>query len=247
MIKRIKKEDLVIEINNNLSRLEIANKLGFNVSTITLAVKRFNLKIKKDNRGGLNKIVTNNPFEDLKDPETNYWLGYLAADGNLSSLKWVISLSQYNKDYHHVELFRDFVNKNLKLNQLKSGKGQSVNFGSKEVYKYLVDLGFSPRKALTFKYKGVITSDFVRGFFDGDGSCSQRRPKITTGSELFRDQIINYFNDKNIKCNYHIKGSNENCYDIYILKEGRKPFYELMYCNKGPFLQRKHDSLLATL
>lgn len=243
----LKKEDLVKAINNNLAINETAVKLGFHRTTVSKVAKKYGFKFKKDNRGGLNKIVTHNPFKDLNNPETNYWLGYLAADGWLSTNKWTISFLQYSEDYEQVVLYRDFIDTNLSLHQIKGCNGQSVNFGNKSTYNFLIALGFSPRKAKTFEYKGNLNGDFLRGYFDGDGSVSMRRPKITTSSELFRDQIIQIFNTYNIDYSFHRKGLKKDCYDIFILLKGRQSFYDLIYENEGPYLKRKHDALLAIL
>lgn len=246
-MKVLKKEELIKQIDKNLTINEIAIKLGFHYSTVSRVAKKYGLKFKKDNRGGLNKIVTHNPFKNLSDPETNYWLGYLAADGWLSTHKWIISFSQYNKDYKQVELYRDFIDVNLSLHQIKGRNGQSVNFGNKLIYNFLLTLGFSPNKAKTFKYRRKLNGDFLRGYFDGDGSVSMGRPKITTSSKLFRDQIIQFFIKNNIDYSFHTKGPKKDCYDIYILLKGRQLFYDLMYKNKGPYLKRKHDALLTIL
>jgi hypothetical protein len=232
---KIEKETLERLINLKLNNKQIALELGVHPDTTRRAIKNHNLKTKTGS-GGNNRIVDHNPFLDLENPDVQYWLGFLAADGCISSTKWYFTLHQAGQDRFHVNELRLFISENIKLQTYNNPAGNEVwqiMVGNKEIHKFLIAQGLTPRKSRTLEYLGEFTGHFIRGVFDGDGSCSTNRiPKITTGSELFRDQLIAYFNSLNIKCNWREKGDKNSInpvYDVQILKAGRKLFYDLLY------------------
>jgi hypothetical protein len=242
-MRMIHKQDLEPLIERCLNRNEIAEVLGFNPITVGRALKRNNLKTKKGS-GGQNRLFTHNPFEDIEDPTVQYWLGFMAADGNLSSKKYAITLSQANKDIYHVELFRQFVSDKLTIHKRINAAGSevwAVTWGSMDTHKFLTDIGLTPKKSLTLEYLSHFTRDFVRGVFDGDGCCStNKQPKITTGSERFRDQLVEFFTQNNIKCSWREKGdkrAKNPCYDVYT--NDKQKFYELLYNDASLYLSRK--------
>ena len=203
----------------------------------------------KDPRGGNNRIVNNNPFECMNS-EAQYWIGFLAADGNLSTKKYSITMQL--KDIDHILKYRDFISPELKYHDNINKAGsliRTVLFGSYEVYYYLISLGFTPAKSRTFSFNIPLTGDILRGVFDGDGSASQNRPKITTGSVLFRDQLTNYFDEIGIKYTVTVKDKVKctHIYDIWILYDSRQQFFDLLYTEDCVKLERKYEQLRAAL
>ena len=72
-----------------------------------------------------------------------------------------------------------------------------------------------------------------------------RRPKITTGSNLFKNQLTEFFNINNILFSISIKGN--EIYDIYILGDSRIDFFNNMYENSSVCLERKFVNYRAAL
>lgn len=191
----------------------------------------------KDPRGGQNRIVNNNPFKISTD-ESYYWIGFLAADGYISSKKYSIGLKL--KDVEHIIKYRDFINPALKLYDKINTAGnlmREVLFGNYEIHKYLITLGITPKKSKTFKYTIPITGSILRGHFDGDGSVSQGRPKITTGSVEFLHQLEELYKSLDIKYTVCKKG---DCWDIYTLYHSRRIMFNYMYKDSTIHLERKY-------
>lgn len=236
---KISKEKLEDLIELNLNNKQIAEQLGVHTDTSRKYLKKYNLKTKVGS-GGNNRIVNHNPFEDLTNIDVQYWLGFLAADGHISSTKWYFTLHQAGQDRFHVDELRKFISEKIKLQTYNNPSGNEVwqiMVGNKNIHKFLVSQGLTPKKSRTLEYLGEFTGHFIRGVYDGDGSCSTNKiPKITTGSEIFRDQLLDYFNSLNIKCNWREKGDKNSLnpiYDVQILKDGREPFYNLIYPDTG--------------
>lgn len=231
----IEKEKLENLILQNLKQKEIAECLNIHVDTVRKLCKQYNLKL-SEARGGQNRVINHNPFENLNDSEVQYWLGFLAADGHISSKKYYFSCFQANEDRFHIINFRNFISRDVIIKESLNTTGNKVfgiTVGHKPTHKFLINLGLTPKKSRTLFYNGEFTGAFLRGVFDGDGSCSTNNiPKITTGSELFRDQILRFLELNNIKCNYREKGDKNSInpvFDVQILSEGRKNFYDLLY------------------
>ncbi len=146
-----------------------------------------------NNYGHRIKTVKSNPFEDLDSPEVNYWLGLLAADGN------VLDSGNIRLDSIDLDILQEFSKftgcKNPKPSQ---GNLWHCSFMNTEIADFLTTLGITPRKSLTLEMFIELTRDFVRGYFDGNG-CIVRSGKtsaavqIATGSKAFALQLQAFF------------------------------------------------------
>lgn len=119
----------------------------------------------------------NNCFEKIETEEQAYWLGFLYADGYVAYQDWSnqIELTLQERDYHHLEKFRNFIgNKNV-LQYRQKQKAYRYSFKSKQIKENLISLGCTPRKSLTltFPTKEQVPDNllrhFIRGYVDGDG------------------------------------------------------------------------------
>ena len=107
-----------------------------------------------------------------------YIVGFFAADGYLTSNKrgaqfWSIQIT----DRYILEKIRKYIQSEHKLGVRNSLKGYAtiyrLQIGSKEMCADLNKLGFVPRKTKNLAVPSVpdkFFSDFVRGYFDGDGN-----------------------------------------------------------------------------
>jgi intein/homing endonuclease len=205
------------------------------------------MEIKIENRGGQNRKVLNNPFTNLENEETQYWLGMLAADGCVSSKKYSISLGL--KDVEHVLKYKDFISPTLTAYYKINKAGSTictVLFGSIIAHKYLISLGITPRKSLTLEMNIPITRHFFRGVFDGDGYSPRagQSAKITSGSLKFLNQLSKFLFDNNIKNRIAIQQRSKNIiYALYITASQFTDFYKLLYEDATIFMQRKEERL----
>lgn len=109
-------------------------------------------------------------------PKLSYSVGLLATDGNLSNDGRHIDLT--SKDKGQIINFRNCLGlHNNKIGKKTSGytKGKNyyrIQFSNSEFYKWLVDIGITPKKSHTIntlKIPDKYFFDFLRGCFDGDG------------------------------------------------------------------------------
>lgn len=107
-------------------------------------------------------------------PKFAYALGLLVADGCLLNDGRHIDFT--SKDREQVQTFKECLGLNVKIGTKRSGAGNRyyrVQFGDVLFYKFLISLGLSPAKSRTISAVLVPNryfSDFLRGYFDGDGT-----------------------------------------------------------------------------
>lgn len=147
-------------------------------------------------------------FLDTPSPELWYFLGYFFADGCLSSKNYNCGLSSVDT-YHLVRIAQVI---GYAGQPRHTGKNvYSLTIYSKAVHDTLMGFGLTPRKSLTIQWPPGIPEwflgDFIRGYFDGDGSVTLRNlrscpPSIgvrfTSGSKPFLESLRSILAPRNI-------------------------------------------------
>lgn len=115
-------------------------------------------------------------FQSIDSADKAYWLGFLYADGCVSKTIKEVILELKLEDIGHLEKFKSQIdsNKSVKI------KDKSCRFVvcSKDMCNDLILHGCVPKKSLILKYPTEamlpkkFESDFIRGYFDGDGCLS---------------------------------------------------------------------------
>ena len=201
-IRKILKSNNIIIVNKqnipNCSNEDILKLYKSGVS-ITKISKKF-----KTDRTRISKILVKNGiiienfqnktkfdehiFDIIDTEEKAYWLGFIFADGYISSSpldpnkksRYNFELSLKLSDRTHLNKFNKFMKyngDNIKLdNKRKRCRWSIVN---KHLWITLNNLGCIPNKSLVLKFpdKNIFKSldliiHFIRGYFDGDGCIS---------------------------------------------------------------------------
>lgn len=225
---------LVLDYQSGLSLSALENQTGFNRKAISKVLKDCGVDIAS--YGKRIQSVKHNPFADLSNPEVNYWLGLLAADGHVLD-EGVVKLSSIDIDI--LEKFATFTGCGKPV--YGQGRVWTCGFMNKEVAEYLSILGITPRKSLTLDMQIPLTTDFVRGYWDGNGN--QDQASICTGSLLFANQLVDFLKSFDIETKTRIRKAStykyknedrptaEN-YQVYTVgKESRSDFFNLIFYN----------------
>lgn len=203
----------------------------------TLTIQRYleYSGIKTPGSGGANRIVLENPFVE-GDEKSDYWLGFLAADGNLNKSSNAITLHQ--KDLNVLKDYISFLGYSLRIHKgIRSAS--LVTFSNEEVYQYLESQGLTPNKSKTLSLRRM-NRHILRGIFDGDGSV-KKQCKITTGSKMLVGQIVRFLNTEDIPTYVKPKGNINICWDICIRAEYVPEFYWLLYKDATVYFKRKRN------
>lgn len=229
-------------------------------------------------RLGVKYLSYNKYYFDIIDShEKAYWLGFLYADGYVTKDdRWGLELS--SKDKSHIQNLLNAIEYTGIIKERTRGKATTCSFliKNKHMTDSLINNGVVPNKTyfLEFPNEEILSStyynDFIRGFFDGDGSIyfnyltkprKDRKNKIYTRlhkelnivcqSEKFIKKLQVILKDNNI--NTHLSKDINGLFTLRISSLFQiKNFYNFIYSYSNPKirLERKfnkfNDLFIAT-
>ena len=242
---------LIFDFNSGIPIYKLVHKYGFHKNALA--------KIINENGGNTTPITFNNTiFNKIDTEEKAYWLGFLYADGSVSSFpRNTIELSLQLLDANHLDKFKSFLNSsnNIKLDfKVKRCRFSVCN---KQFKTDLIKNGCTPKKSLilTFPSENIVPKNlqrhFIRGYFDGDGCLShtysdtkKKRFTISTsmlGTKNFCKSVKKILQENKISCNwYHNKKCNENIWSIDFNKNNSVKLLNYLYENASVYLERKY-------
>lgn len=181
-----------------------------------------------------------------------YIFGLWCADGCIYSQNkgyyWCITLKEDDK--YLLKQIDEEMQGQHKL--YKNRHCYSLMFSCKTIYQDIVMLGGKETKSLTLQFPNIpeqYLSHFIRGYFDGDGSVSQRgNSGYLIGTYEFCEQLNvvlkrNGINISSIKEKHPELCSNTYCLNIFKKEEFRK-FSEFIYSDMDEnslYLYRKRN------
>lgn len=193
-----------------------------------------------------------------------YAIGLLTTDGSLSIDKRHIDFT--SKDREQIVNFMRCLNIKCKIGKKSSGfiakKSYRVQFGDIHFYNFLLNIGLKPNKSKTLKALEIPKKyflDFLRGFFDGDGSFYSYWDTRWRSSFMFylvfasaSSQHINWLQTE-INTLLQIKGHitksiTDSCYQLkYAKRESLILLKKLYYAKDLIYLNRKHRKIKTVL
>jgi len=195
--------------------------------------------------------IDSNIFSKIDTEEKAYWLGFMYADGNLSSTTNTISLELSLKDEIHLIKFNTFLNKSK--NTRKDNFRCRCVFKDLKIYNDLIKLGCVPKKSLILKFpkdtqvpKDLI-HHFIRGYVDGDGSIYITNNNINVsvlGTKEFLSTLIKVFDLPKRNFYKNNKENNSNCYFFQYSGKNAILFIDKIYKDATIYLERKYDKYL---
>lgn len=122
-------------------------------------------------------------FDKIDSAKKAYWLGMLYADGCVTDKGSIILVLSGDSDLHVLEEFKKDLNysgpvRAPKMKECHKLQPYRLDFQNPRMAAALVRLGCFPRKSLALQFPNKdqvpeeYMKDFLRGYFDGDGSVS---------------------------------------------------------------------------
>jgi alpha-glucuronidase len=252
----------IVDLYNNGSNLiQIALEYKSSSRTIGKILKNNNIKI-RDGSYFNKKFLHENIFENIDSKEKAYWLGFLAADGNISKTGQ-LTLQLAEKDLNHLMKFYNFMGGKSKIIKTstkikdKIYYGYRVGFRSLKLKNDLEKFNIVSNKSKNLKISQNIPqqflSSFILGLIDGDGSFFFSNNKLNfclISSQEACSQVMDYFVN-NIKLN-KINLYSASCAEMKYLKYcGNNNVYKIakfLYSSNTPvFLERKKQVIIDNL
>ena len=196
-------------------------------------------------------------------PQVAYAVGLITTDGNLSPDGRHMNLT--SKDIEQIENFRaclgltNKVGRKARYNE-KEKKYYVLQFGNVIFYKWLLDIGLTPKKSLTLKALKVPDEyffHFLRGCLDGDGNILRYMDKVFPKSERLyvrfycasmpHSQWMQQTVERLVNLKGKIRAERGENVLIYSKKESLK-LLPLIYSDKRiPYLTRKYNLIESFL
>lgn len=219
-----------------------------------------------------NKLKFDNTvFDSIDTEEKAYWLGFIFADGYISSQNsdeksyYKFELSLKNSDKEHLEKFNKFM-KHEDANHVKSGKvmcGETEcercrwSINDRHLWETLNSYGCTPKKSLTLQFPQLnifkdssLIKHFIRGYWDGDGCISYRDKEhlIPHISILGTEHFLNGIKDNVLELkNRSLQYNNPDNPNTLVLGAERDPAFKVLYYlyeNSSIYLNRKYERYL---
>jgi intein-encoded DNA endonuclease-like protein len=181
----------------------------------------------------------NQNFFKIWLPEMAYILGFIVADGCIIKRKdrkdsYILNIT--SKDIEILEKIKTAIQSEYqigkKYNSLGLPYGQ-IQICNNTICKDLIRLGINPQKTYNIKPLNIPQKhfpDFVRGFFDGDGTVYiynvNKTPQIKSG---FVCASLDFLDDFNKKLCKSLSIKSKNIYKTVALNN-RVPQYSIRFC-----------------
>lgn len=205
-----------------------------------------------DNRREYN---VNDSYFDVESPNMAYLLGFLAADGTVRKDSNEVKIGLSSVDVDFLEVIRQELQSERPLFTYETANGYSVTelkFTSSNIKRKLAEYNIVPNKTYTFQFPEKLSKeyyiDFIRGYFDGDGS-------VSTAGEAIRFQICGFkpevlekiveileqYGIPKVKVQKQMKESGNYLYTIQYSTVPTKKIFQLLYTPNSLYLPRKFE------
>jgi len=185
IITQDEKDGMINLYINGDSAQKAASVYGLSSECCTREAKKRGIKIKNNSRYTIDDSI----FEKIDTEDKAYWLGFIAADGNVTDYGG-LNIGLKKSDLLHLEKFKKFCGSSHPIKICRSspsfeGGDNSKIFescriviGNRKICNDLAKFGILPRKSFSFiPTLDLISEDlhrhFWRGVFDGDGCISK--------------------------------------------------------------------------
>lgn len=261
---------------SEVNQIEVLSLFKKHKSTLKVAdllnIKRYQVHwvlkkngIRSSIEEGHRKYTANyNYFQKIDTEEKAYWLGFLYADGCVTSVSKNskrLTLALKSDDVEHVISFKKALQsthpvyqKTIKTGMMQGKKYCRFSINSLDLCNDLIRKGCTERKSLTLTFptlKASLKSAFIRGYFDGDGSVFTSVEKHWRNNK--ESVVIHYrflgtlsFLEK-VKEEIGLKGNiraikDNQTYELsYKRNKQLMSFYNFLYNKSSVFLKRKKE------
>ncbi len=172
-------EEIMAFYQKGLPASTIANRYKLDDQTVYNILERHGLKRRSSGEAAITYPRNEHAFDIIDNEEAAYWLGFIAADGNVSNGRLRIGLS--TRDVDHIRKFSRWLAPDMPIYTGTNNLGRPVStfeMGSKHLVETLGTYGIIPRKTYLMKQLPSVPPPLLRhllrGYVDADGSFSIR-------------------------------------------------------------------------
>lgn len=261
-------QDKIVDLyNKKYGSPYIAKELGISTGKVSYFIKK-NIGARSHREANSRYYFNENFFNKIDTEEKAYWLGFLMADGYISknNNSYKVGLILSTCDYIHLEKLNKSLESNHPVKTYEATKNSySKNSYSRIIYyseimfndllKYnLVEHKTNVLIPPDISLLGNYISDFIRGYFDGNGSITHTNTKQNNNyafklvsTKEFLDFVNNYIKEKlGFSANKYYK--RKDYQEVMSLEFGgnlkTQKILDLLYKDAIIYLDRKYQRYL---
>lgn len=228
---------------------EIASRVGRTEKSVILKAHKLGIARSQEKRNLVRRKHTiDDSFFKTPSPDREYLIGFLAADGNLSSSRKAIGIEIHEHDIAVLEWIKRTLQSTHKISHSNRDDMVYWRLFNPTVYDDLVAIGLHPRKSWGFEWPNIdeqYIKHFVRGYFDGDGSFWINQGKYFSagfcGANEFIDALVEKLAKNGIEFGKITRHKNGNTSTTHAYSSKAIAFGDWIYGNGGFRLERKHQ------
>lgn len=256
--------DVIIDAycNKKYGLVKTGKLVGVNQRIVRKVLINNNIHIRslaeanRANSVNVRKYGVNDDYFNNESSNMAYILGFLAADGTVTKNGNRIKIGLSSVDRKFLELIKEELGAESNIFDYETSNGYMVSelgFTSQKIKQKLAEYNIIPGKTETFTFPTNLSKkywiDFIRGYFDGDGSvgtagpsairwqiCSHRPQVLETIVEfLFEDYGIPKVS---VQKNEH---GNSFLYRIQYSNNSTRKIFQILYTPNSLYLPRKFE------
>lgn len=195
------------EYSKGISALELEKKYNLSKGYLYRWFNKLDLPLRSNSINSRKYTFNQDYFERIDSEDKAYWLGFIYADGFITPKRKHsnrgLGISLSIKDKEHLQKLNMCLNSNTPVNEYiersgfaKDSKYCRVIYISEKLASDLINNGVYENKTDIINAPSTIPyefiKDFIRGYFDGDGSVWQQKDAQTSISFVGTDDLLHF-------------------------------------------------------
>ena len=234
-------------------------------------LKKYGVKIRNfkeaavlNNKNRIKYTSKNINFFDNQSSDMAWIMGFIAADGTIRKDSNEIKIGLSIKDYDVLEKIKKTINLDEPIKTYTTKNGYDccrLRWTCEEHKKALRDYSIVPNKTFVlqppFKLDKKYWIDYIRGYFDGDGSVNlihnkgsiSLRWQVCSATKCIIDFIVSYFEEEYgiPKVKIQERKGRHTLYYIQYSTKASKKIFSLLYKENSLFCERKYNNFCKIL
>lgn len=242
----------------NNSPTILSRELNMSLTSVNRYAIEFGLRKPKKSIASVNP-VNEKYFDEVDNFKKAYWLGFIMADGYTYKTpnreKYELAIKIKSTDIDHLKEFAkdiEFPEEKIVIGSGKRNNNTNYYCFLRTYNTHLVTTVMNKHRIVQNKtYVQCLPdsipkeyiSDFIRGYWDGNGSFAQKGWSACTMSYQLIESFAKYFDENNIEYTLRkqLCKSGNYLHLIRIRNKSQEEFIELIYPPEKYALKRKYD------
>lgn len=263
--------DKVIDnyVNKHMGRLASGREFGLSDRAVKKILKDAGIRLRTHREATilrnkkLKKYDNNSNYFSTESPNMAYIMGFIAADGTIRKNSNSIKITVSRRDRELLEKIKEEVGIEVEVKDFTTNQGYDCSTLEWTDQKHKEDLAkysIVPEKTFVLrpptKLKREYWIDYIRGYFDGDGSINNIKNSNGRGNGSIRwqvcsatkeliDWIVDFFNEEygipKVNVQTRIRNHEKPLYIVQYSSRASRMIYKVLYSESSLYLARKKE------